>query len=258
MINPKVLILDIETAPILAQVWQLFDQNVALNQVVKDWFILGWSAKWLGDPASKIMHMNQQNAKNMENDKEILKVMRKLLDVADVVITQNGKKFDIKKLYARFIINGMKPPSPFKHIDTFQIAGKFGFTSKKLEYMSKKLNKKYRKLQHKKYPGHELWSECLKGNATAWREMKKYNNHDVLATEELYQRLQAWDNTVNYGLPATGLKCKCGKGHYKSHGWVYTNTSKYRRLRCNSCGHYVKEGKNLLSTEEKQGLLKRV
>ena len=36
MTGPKILIVDIETAPIVAQVWGLFDQNVGLNQIAQD------------------------------------------------------------------------------------------------------------------------------------------------------------------------------------------------------------------------------
>lgn len=59
--------------------------------------------------------------------------------------------------------------------------------------MTDKFCKKYKKLKHKKFPGHELWKECLKGNKEAWNEMRKYNIHDVLATEELYNVLKQWD-----------------------------------------------------------------
>ena len=35
--SPKVLVYDIETAPILGHVWRLWDQNVGLNQIVSDY-----------------------------------------------------------------------------------------------------------------------------------------------------------------------------------------------------------------------------
>src|ERR1700722_10331801 len=145
----KVLLFDIETAPIIGYVWGLWDQTVGLNQIKSDWHLLSWSAKWLDDPASKVMYMDQRNEKNIENDKNILKALWKLLDAADVVITQNGIRFDSKKVNARFILNGMKPPSSYKHIDTCKIASRvFGFTSNKLEYLTDKLNTKYKKLKH--------------------------------------------------------------------------------------------------------------
>jgi len=131
--RPKVLIYDIETAPMLGYCWSLWDQNIGLNQIESDWYVLSWSAKWLDDDDDQVMYMDQRKAKNIEDDKKLLEAMWKLLDECDIVITQNGKKFDQKKLNARFILNGMQPPSSYKHIDTRQIAKRyFGFTSNNL------------------------------------------------------------------------------------------------------------------------------
>ena len=44
---PKILLLDIETAPIKGYVWRLWKQNIYLPQLISDWFMLTWSAKWL-------------------------------------------------------------------------------------------------------------------------------------------------------------------------------------------------------------------
>lgn len=53
--GPRVLLFDIETAPIIAHVWSLWENNVSLNQIVSDWHVLSWSAKWLGDSDDKVM-----------------------------------------------------------------------------------------------------------------------------------------------------------------------------------------------------------
>src|ERR1019366_4638598 len=135
--------------------------------------VLSWSAKWLGSPESETMYMDQRNAKNVENDKVVLKELWHLHNEADIVITQNGKNFDQRKVQARFLILGFKPNTPYKHIDVkIEAQRLFGFPSYKLEYMTEKINKKYKKLKHKKFPGHELWVECLKGNLAAWDEME--------------------------------------------------------------------------------------
>lgn len=184
--TPRVLIFDVETAPILGSVWGLFDQTIAINQIEKDWHLLSFSAKWLGDPDHKVIYFDQRNAKNVENDKKLLLKLWKLLDECDIVITQNGKKFDQKKVNARFIAHGFQPPSSYKHIDVLQIARRhFGFTSHKLEYMTSKLCTKHKKLTKRKYSGFELWKQCLAGNLDAWLEMEKYNKLDVLSLEEL-------------------------------------------------------------------------
>lgn len=258
--GPKVLIFDIETSPILAYVWGLWENNVALNQINTDWFVLSWSAKWLGDSADKVMYMDQRNERNLENDKKILKAIWNLLDEADIVITQNGKKFDVKKLNARFIINGFQPPSSFKHIDTLVIAKKhFAFTSNKLEYMSEKLCVKYKKLKHNKFSGFELWKQCvLFNNIEAWKEMEIYNKYDVLALEELYYKISPWDSSINFNLytDSEDYFCKCGSQRLIKKGYAYTAASKFQRYKCKDCGTESRDNKNLFSKEKKESLKK--
>ena len=109
MSRPKILTIDIETAPMLGYVWGLWDNNVALNQIHTDWYILAFAAKWMD--SKDVIYFDQRDQKNMEDDKVLLKKIWRLLDEADVIITQNGKSFDEKRINARFILNGMKPPS---------------------------------------------------------------------------------------------------------------------------------------------------
>jgi len=254
---PKVLLLDIETAPILGYVWQLFDQNVGLEQIHTDWYILSWSAKWLNSPADQVMYSDQRHEKNIEDDSNILKVIWDLLDEADVIIGQNSKRFDLKKLNARFIAHGFPPPSSYRQIDTLNIAKRhFGFTSNKLAYMTDKLCTKYKKLDHAKYAGFKLWKECLAGNKEAWDEMKTYNIHDVLSLEELYTKLAPWDNTINLNVYSDDYinRCSCGSSEFKSTGFHYTNRAKYAKFKCKGCGKEHRELKNLLTKEKRKDM----
>ena len=240
MTKPKILLLDIETAPMIAYVWDIWDQNIPLNMIKKDWAIISWAAKWHG--TSKVMQQDNRKNKDPYDDKMLLNGIWKLLDEADVIITQNGKAFDEKKLNARFILNGMKPPTSYKHVDIKRIAAKkFAFTSNKLEYMTGKLNEKYTKLKHNKYPGFSLWKECLNGNQDAWKEMAKYNTYDILSLEELYNKMIAWDKTVDLSLYYANNNqdhvCTCGnKTDFQKNGYSYKSTGKYQRYVCKVCG----------------------
>lgn len=251
----KVLLLDIETAPMLGYVWSLWENNVSLDQLYKDWHVLSWSAKWLGDKPSDIMYMDQRKASRIENDKAILSHVWRLLDEADIVITQNGKAFDHKKLNARFLKNGMKPPSTYRHIDTMLIAKKhFAFTSNKLEYMSNNFCTKFKKLKPKKFPGFAMWLECMAGNKKAWQEMEKYNKHDVLALEELYYKLIPWDSSINFNMytETEDIVCSCGSHNFHLHeNMYYTNTGKFYRYICDECGGETRSRQNLMSKNKK-------
>jgi len=242
MIQQRVLVFDIETTPITAYVWGLKDQNIGLNQIVKDWSVMAWGAKWLGE--KKVMYQDVRHNRDFYDDTKILKPLWSLLDEADTVITQNGQSFDGPKLNSRFIMHGMNPPSPYRHLDTYRIVKRTTeFTSNKLEYLTDKLCTKYKKLHHSKFPGMSLWVECLKGNQEAWKEMQVYNVHDVLSTEELYLKLQPW---VPEAMPQPYKKVEdkriCGRcgGTLRSNGWQYTNHYKYQRLQCRACNAYIK------------------
>lgn len=253
--GPKVLLLDIETSPLITYSWGLHEQHLTVDQMKTDWSIISWAAKWLG--SEKVMYADVRAQKNYRNDKHILKRIWKLLDKADIVITQNGIRFDQKKLNARFVINGYKPPSSYKSIDTYRLATKhFGFTSNKLVYMTEKLNTKYKKLKHSKFPGLELWQQCLKGNKEAWKEMEIYNKYDVLALEELYNKLIPWDSSINFNLYHSRPEhvCKCGSRDFMSKGYRYTSSGKFTRHICTKCGAEVRGRKNLFTADKKESL----
>lgn len=254
---PKILVLDIETAPIVAYTWGTFDQNISNNMIKSDWHLLSVAAKWVGDPESKMIYVDQRNEKDISNDRKILDVIWALIDEADIIVGQNSNKFDLKKLNTRFILHGMKPPSSYKKIDTLVLARKhFAFTSNKLEFLSDKLNKKYKKLQHGKFPGFALWKECLAGNKAAWNEMKEYNCHDVLATEELYQKLVSWEKDINFNAYTDDLThtCVCGNKQFRNKGYAHTLTGRFNRYLCLKCGKESRGKENLLSKEKRRSL----
>lgn len=230
----KVLLLDIETSPIIGYAWSIWNQNIGLNQIKQDWFIISWAAKWLG--SKEVLYQDQRHEKDFSNDKKLMKSLWKLLDEADAIITQNGKAFDIKKINARFVINDLQPPSSFKHIDTREIAKRyFGFTSNKLEYMADKLCQQ-KKSKHKKFEGFELWKECLNGNLEAWKELEKYNKLDVLVLEELWRKLDPYAKSVNLALyDGTGI-CNCGSDSLHKNGKTAAGMKLRQRYRCGGCG----------------------
>lgn len=256
MSKPKILVLDIETAPMHGQLWDLWDQTLGLDQIEIDWHLMSWAAIWFDKP-TEIFYMDQRNQKDMHNDTKILKGMWNLLNECDIVLTQNGKKFDVPKLNAKFAEYGFGPTNVFRHFDTCQIAKKlFKFTSNKLEYLAKILKTKHQKLKHKKYPGHEMWKECLKRNPDAWAEMEKYNKHDVLVTAEVFEKLRAWDNSINFNVyqDDNSFVCNCGSTELLKNGHHYSDVGKFQRYKCKQCGAPFKDRTNLLTKDKMKSL----
>lgn len=252
--KPKILVFDIETAPLESYHWGLWDQTIGLNQIIKDWTVLSWSAKWLGDDPKKTMYMDTRNEKDPRKDKKLLKGIWKLLDEADFVLGHNSDSFDVKKLNARFLLHGMQPPSSYKRFDTKKLAKKhFSLTSNKLAYITDKLCTKYKKLSHGKFPGFGLWKECLAGNKEAWDEMEEYNKYDVLSLEEAFLKILPWESAhifEHYNDSDIDI-CTCGSIHFIKKGFHYTATGKFQKYSCKNCGSEMRSRVNLFDKEER-------
>lgn len=244
-----ILTIDIESAPIEAYVWGLWDQNVGLDFIKTEWSILSYAAKWLGEKKIYYGDTSGRGAGKVRDDKKLVGEIRDLLDGADIVVAQNGKRFDVRKINARLIEHGYGPPAPFRVVDTLIVAKKhFAFTSQKLAWTSKHLTDAP-KSEHKKFPGFELWVECLKDNPKAWAEMKKYNIQDVVSTEKVYLKLRPWiDNHPNVGAyePSTDPVCpKCGSDKLQRRGTSVLQQGRYPRYQCQNCAGWSR-GKELL------------
>lgn len=255
--RPRILILDIETAPILARVWRTFKENVGLNQIETDWYLLSYAAKWLGEKS--IQYQDQSAVPNIEDDRGMLIGLHELLDEADIVVAHNARRFDVPKINARFITSGFAPPSPYKVHDTLEIAKKnFKFTSNRLEFLTNTLCTE-KKRTHAKFPGFELWKQCLLGNPAAWKEMKRYNIKDVRSLEELYLKLRAWDPRA----PQLGVYTddahvcpKCGSGSVQKRGMHFTQVGVYQRYQCTDCGGWSRGGVPVNTPSKRKGILR--
>lgn len=185
---PKVLFVDIETKPKKSWHWGVWGENLSHNMMIEDGSILSWSAKWIGDPATKIIYKDQRGKeKNLMNDKALLKPLSKLMSEADIIIWQNGDSFDAGEINNRIAEHKLPVPDIYKTIDTKKLAKKYlRLPWYSLAYMTSRFNKKYKKQSHEEFPGFALWDNVIKGNLKAWECMKKYNQFDVLSLEELF------------------------------------------------------------------------
>lgn len=253
--GPRILFFDIETAPLKAHLWSMWQQGVGLNQIESDWYMLSFCCKWAD--SDEVFYFDQRNAKDIEDDYELVLKLWHFLNEADIVVGQNSKRFDTKKANARFILNGLPKPSVYRQIDTMEIAKRqFGFTSNRLEYMTDKLCTTYKKSKHKKFHGHELWSECLRGNIEAWEEMESYNRLDVLSLQELYDILSSWDNTLpNFDCYVDEV---LDMDEWEEDGFHYTNLGKFKKYRNKITGVQRRSRVNLLTKEKRDSLLANI
>lgn len=233
--TPKILIFDIETAPIKAYIWKLWKTDVHLEQIINDWFCIAWSAKWLYNERTLGDVLTPEEIKK-EDDKRIMTSLWELINEADIVVSHNGNKFDIPRINSRFIINGLSPTKPYFSVDTCQIARRqFGFSSNKLDALATHFN-----IPHKLETSFDLWKRCLDGDQKALKYMLKYNKKDVTILEEVYLKLRPWiKNHPNMGnLSGTNnVCCNCGSDNISliPNRFYYTSVGKYPLFRCNEC-----------------------
>lgn len=233
----KILFLDIETSPNTAHVWGLWDQNIGLNQLLETSKVLCWAAKWYGKQGIMYESIYQSNPKAM------LKSVYCLLEEADAVVHFNGTKFDIPTLNKEFLLHGFRPPQPVKQIDLLKVCrNRFRFPSNRLDYIANILG-----LGTKRKVGHELWIGCMENDPKSWKEMEKYNKHDVKLLEGVYGKLLPWiKDHANYNLYGDhSLVCpNCGSTHYQRRGIAITRTLRYTRHSCNNCGTWFRGAKS--------------
>lgn len=260
MSGPRIALGDIETAPINANVWALFDQNVGLNQIDLEWAIISFCWKPLGGGRKSIIYMDNRDKADPRDDYEICGKLWELLHEYDILIAQNGKRFDLRKIRARLIMHGFPPHSPIRVEDTMLMARQVAaFTSNKLEWLSTYLSKQ-QKSKHKEFPGYELWKECLAGNKRAWEAMRKYNIPDVTSMEDVYLRLRPWvrghQNVVVYS-DTEEPRCPVCAGKVHQDGHAYTNVGKYPRYHCASskCGAWSRGRRTVNSLATRKALL---
>lgn len=253
----KVLILDIETSPNIAYVWRFFKENVGAKQVLENGQILSFAAKWLDNDTIYYQDVSKDSELHM------MKILFKLLDEADIVVAHNGDKFDLPHVQGRGLVLGLKPPSPYKTVDTVRVARyEFNFPSNSLEYLANVLKLKNRKDGHKKFPGFELWLGVLANNPEAWIEMKEYNIIDILVLEELYLLMRPWMRRhPNVGVfeDSANVVCpKCGGIHLNYRGYAHTNVGRFHRFQCVTCGGWGRHRTSVYPNELKKNLVVNV
>ena len=237
--TPRILFLDIETSPLLAFVYQkqVWKARIGHKQVVSDYFMLTWSAKFFGETEVHSDGCTGEEA-YAENDERIVKNLWLLMDEADIIVAHNGDSFDIPNINARFVYWKLFPPSPYRQIDTLRIAQKhFGFTHNSLDALCDFFD-----VPGKIETNFELWKACVRGEDAALIEMEVYNRQDVKSLESVFHKIKGYAK----GLPNMDLYqdteysvCPCcGSETIKAMDgkYFYTQAVKYQAYRCESCG----------------------
>jgi len=233
--QPKVLLLDTETAPLKVYSFEIRKTFIPHEAIIDDSFLICWSAKYLFDSNMMSDVLTSEEAKD-KDDSRIIKSIWKLMETADVIIAHNAKRFDLPYLNYRFVMNGLNPPSPYQTIDTLDKSKKhFRFTSNRLDYLGMLIRNK-----GKIKTDLSLWRGCLNGDQTSLDNMVAYNKEDVALLEDVYVFIRPFihshPNMAIYQESKEPSCPTCGSVDITECGHYTTMVNRYLAFRCNSCG----------------------
>lgn len=270
----KTLYLDIENMPKAGWAWSFYFRSGGnLIEIIQEDVILCHVSKWAGKKKLIVSRLDKKKGfkppvqymnggillnDNSEAEKQVAWDMWKLLDEADLVVGQNHRAFDLKKLNTRFELYGFGPPSPYQTYDTLMASrATFDLSSHSLDSRSKRFYGE-EKLHHS---GWRLWKGCMEGKRKDWNKMVKYNKQDVLLTEKDYLSLRKWGkhpNVAIYGELTRPTCPTCNSDNIRLRGFDGKGLSRSQKFVCNSCGAWSRTRVSELSTEQKKNLLKGV
>ena len=226
----KTLIFDIESAPMLAYIWQAKTEYVHSDAITHESFLLSWAAKWHDGKRIYGAVLTPDEAK-AQDDSRIVGSLADMVREADMVVAHNISRFDMPKLNTRVMLLDQEPIGSVKEIDTLTLSRRsFRLASNRLDYLAQLLG-----VGGKLPTNFELWKRAYRGEAKALREMYTYNRNDVTILENVYEALKPYVK----GLPRLvdadheGQQCcpHCG-GKVHRDGVYRTNASTFIKWRC--------------------------
>lgn len=250
VMQPRVLVYDIEVTPILAYTWDLKPYRLPIENIVEDPRIVCIGAKWLGEKRVSLLSEWEHGRQGM------LERIHALFDEADCAVGFNSKSFDTRWVQGELAREGFTPPSPMTEVDLYREArGLWKLPSHRLAYITKSLDVKT-KLDA---GGWATWMGVINGDPAAQRRMGTYCKGDVLSTEQLYLRMLPWLKTA----PVTALytddeadalvcpRAGCASTSLHSRGYAYTRLGKFFRYQCQACGGWSRGKKNLKPVDQR-------
>lgn len=235
--KPKILLIDVESAPALTATHTLWPNGISYKSIVQDWFLICACWKWLGE---KKIYSSQ--IKNETEDKKVADDLAKVWAEADIVIGHNHKKFDSRKLQSRLIFHHLPPLANTPLVDTLlEVRKTSAEISNRLDYLGIHLIG-----EKKRETGQELWLKAMKGNkeVQALTDMVRYCKQDVNLLEKVYLRLRPYMKThphlgVLRGHDRDRSCHKCESTRLQNRGTYVTAAGLTKqRMVCTECGSW--------------------
>lgn len=242
----KVLIFDIETAPMSGYMWRPKTEYVPHNQRLEDSFMLTWAAKWRGKGPGTGMKSDALSPDEVlaRDDGRLVESLATLVREADLVMAHNGRRFDMPRLNTQLMLRQLEPLSPVRIIDTLELVRKsFDLPYNRLDYLAQVLIG-----EGKIETDFQLWRDVMAGDERAMRYMSRYNRKDVVLLEKVFDRtmpyLKGLPRMVRASFDGEFACPYCGSHDLMKRGTYDTNASTFQAYQCMKCGHYPSERTN--------------
>lgn len=192
--------------------------------------------KWLGEKKTHVPSiMDYPNwQKDATDDSRLLKDFLKVWLAADVIVSYNGKRFDVPYLYAKLLEHGLEIPPNLPHIDLyFTVKSNLALSRKSLANVLKHL-----KLDTQKTPvTGNAWKRATTGHGPSIKYVIDHCKADVLVLEEAYLKLRPLVR-MHPLMKGFGPCANCGSENLASRGHIITAKKKTRRIQCRDCGSW--------------------
>lgn len=237
--EPKILVYDIETTPVLAWVWRCGEQYVGHNQLHEDFNltkIICITYRWNYENKAKALVFDLETL----DDTEIIKDFDDILKQADVIIGKNNNKFDDKHINMRRFMNGLPPlPDWSRHSDDLekQMRKHFNMQSYSLDYFAKVTGG-----EGKIKMCLDDWIQIvLHKNKSRLAKMVKYGKKDADDTMELIEKVRPYVTfKYNFAAHHGDLRCtSCGSEDIIKNGTRLVGSLRKQRWACNNCGGHA-------------------
>lgn len=204
--SSKILIYDIETPRLRANIWWSGKQFVNGNDIIDEPKIITVAWKWLGE--------NKVHTKTWDedhDDEELMKVFLEEYNKADLVVGVNNNNFDNRWVNARAMKHGLYVNMFVKSLDLQKQMKRIArLPSYALKYMCKFFNVTM-KLGH---DGILMWEMVQYGTPAQQKEylkkMEVYNVGDIISTEEVYLKMIPYlRHTTHLGVAEGNKKYSC-------------------------------------------------
>lgn len=183
----KILIYDIETARMRADIWWSGKQYINGNALTTEPAIITVAYKWFGSDEVKYLTWNKGC------DLFLMQDFLKEYNQADIVLGFNNNSFDNKYINSRALKHNLYVNTHVKSLDLMrQCKSLFRLPSYSLSYIARYLG-----LAGKmKHSGLDMWEAIQYGKKKeakkAMKEMVKYNIQDIIVTENVYLILKKY------------------------------------------------------------------